>query len=99
MTTAQPGMGLVIGMGLGTVFVGLICIIAICYIMGAVIRAFESRKPAAAAPEPKSAPEESAGAKEEIADKGELIAAVSAAIAEELGDSVEAFRIVSIKKL
>lgn len=93
----DPGMGLVIGMGLGTVFIGLICIIAICYIMGAVISALESRrpaeeKPAAEIPEtvPESVPEE---------NKGELIAAISAAIAEELGTGVEAIRITSIKKV
>ena len=38
MQVSDPGMGLVIGMGLGTVFIGLICIIAICYAMGAVIK-------------------------------------------------------------
>ncbi len=93
----DPGMGLVIGMGLGTVFIGLICIIAICYIMGAVIRALESRRSAEEKPAAdisdtpvESVPEE---------NRGELIAAISAAIAEELGTGVEAIRITSIKKV
>ena len=92
----DPGMGLVIGMGLGTVFVGLICIIVICYIMGAVINAFEKRKPAE---EPKPAAAAPAAAPAVIENKGELIAAISAAIAEELGEDVEAIRIKSIRKV
>lgn len=95
LAAADPNMGLVIGMGLGTVFVGLICIIVICYIMGAVINAFEKRKPA---PEVKPAPAVSA-APAPIENKGELIAVISAAIAEELGEDVEAIRIKSIRKV
>lgn len=95
MTASRPAMGLVIGMGLGTVFIGLICIIAICYVMGAIIKAFEPKKKAApAAPETPSASQPA-----EVENKGELIAAISAAIAEELGESVEAIRITSIRKV
>lgn len=99
MSSTDPGMGLVIVMGLGTVFIGLICIIIICYIMGAVIKVFEQKKPAA---EPKTVPAASTEIAEAVmpeADKGELIAAISAAIAEELGEDVEAFRIKSIKRV
>lgn len=95
LAAADPSMGLVIGMGVGTVFVGLICIIVICYIMGAIINAFEKRKPA---PEVKPAPAASA-APAPIENKGELIAVISAAIAEELGEDVEAIRIKSIRKV
>ena len=95
LAAADPSMGLVIGMGIGTVFVGLICIIVICYIMGAIINAFEKRKPA---PEVKPAPAVSA-APAPIENKGELIAVISAAIAEELGEDVEAIRIKSIRKV
>ena len=94
----DPGMGLVILMGLGTVFFGLICIIAICYISGAIIKAFESKSPAKPEPENKVHPEPVREISE-TANKGELIAAISAAIVEELGDSVEAFRIVSVKRV
>lgn len=97
MTASSPAAGLVIGMGLGTVFVGLICIIVICYIMGAVIKLFESKKKPV--PEaPKAAPAE---VSEELssADKAELIAVMSAVIAEELGESVEAIRIKSVRKV
>ncbi len=96
MQVSDPGMGLVIGMGLGTVFIGLICIIAICYAMGAVIKMLEGKKPVKESEKPPVAePAENAP---EV-NKGELIAAISAAIAEELGESVEAIRIRSIRRV
>lgn len=74
---------------------GLICIIALCYILGAIIRAFESRRPAPAAAQPteQAAPAQT----ESIAKNGALIAAISAAIAEDMGTDVSAIRIKSIK--
>lgn len=92
---ANPGMGLVIGMGLGTVFVGLICIILICYLLGYIIKAVESRRPAPAATPAAPAPV----ASEPIENKAELIAVISAVIAEELGESAEAIRIKSIRRV
>ena len=78
----------VLGFGLGLVFVGLICIILICSVMGLICKGFadEDKKPAR---------NESA----QIPDKGEFIAAVSAALAEELGSDVSKLRILSVKKL
>ena len=96
LAAADPGMGLVIGMGLGTVFVGLICIIVICYLMGAIINAVQGKKPA---PEPKTAAPAPAAVPAPIENKGELIAVISAVIAEDLGEDVEAIRIKSIRKI
>lgn len=94
---SEPSLPLVVGLGLGMVFFGLICIIALCYILGAIIRAFESRRPAPAAAQPT---EQAAPAQTElIAKNGALIAAISAAIAEDMGTDVSAIRIKSIKKL
>ena len=59
-------------MGMGTVFFGLICIVALCCLMSAVCRRD---------------------------DGGELVAAVSAALAEELGTDISGIRILSLKKL
>ena len=73
-------------MGMGTVFFGLICIVALCYAMSAVCRRTERRKTAPAVPE-------------ETGDRGELVAAVSAALAEELGTDIRGIRILSLKKL
>ena len=93
----QIGNFTVFGFGFGLVFVGLICIIAICSIVGALCKAFikEDKK---AAPAPKATPA-AAPADNGIANKGEFVAAVSAALAEELGTDVTGIRIRSIKKL
>ena len=73
-------------MGMGTVFFGLICIVALCYAMSAVCRRTERRKTAHAV-------------QAETGDRGELVAAVSAALAEELGTDISGIRILSLKKL
>jgi Na+-transporting methylmalonyl-CoA/oxaloacetate decarboxylase gamma subunit len=71
------------------VFVGLIAIILICKLMGLVFRN-APKKPAAPVPASGTVTGEK---------RSELIAAVSAAIAEELGTDVSALRIISFKKL
>lgn len=83
-------------MGMGTVFVGLICIIIVCKIVSSIIRLFDKEK-AEVKKETVSAPQ--AAASTEIPDKQRIIAAVSAAIAEELGTDVSALRIISFKKI
>lgn len=92
----QIGNVTVFGFGFGLVFVGLICIILICSIMGALCQRFiksEKSEPVA------NKPEASAPKSAEIQNKGEFIAAVSAAIAEELGTDVTGIRVISVKKL
>lgn len=79
-------------LGIGIVFIGLIALIVIIKIMGAVMKG--SNKKETAAPvkaEPTPAPEPEG-------DRGEIIAAVSAAIATVMGESVSGIRIVSFKK-
>jgi len=75
-------------MGLGTVFFGLICIIILTYLMSFLCRRgqkkAEIQTPSTTNVEP---------------DRQELVAAVSAALAEELGTSVNGIRILSMKKL
>ena len=78
----------VVLMGIGTVFFGLICLIVLVWVLGKLFRSVDD-SPAAPEAAPKPVP----------ANSGELLAAVSAAIAEELGTDVSAFRIVSVKKL
>ncbi len=82
----------VVLMGICTVFVGLICIIIVCTIMSALVRAFEKNKPVKPAVVP-------ASASGEIEDRANVVVAVSAAIAEELGEDASAIRILSLKKL
>ena len=79
-------------MGLCTVFIGLICIIALVTVMSAVVRKTEKKGVA-----PAALPTSPAPAAAQVTP--ELVAAVSAAIAEELGRDVSAIRIVSMKKI
>lgn len=77
-------------MGLGTVFVGLVCIILLVTLTSYVCRKSEG----------KSAPAPAATVDAPKAGVGpELIAAVSAAIAEEMGTDISAIRIISMKQI
>ena len=76
-------------MGLGTVFVGLVCIILLVTLMSLVCRS-TGEKPAPTPAAPAGAPK--------VGTSPELIAAVSAAIAEERGTDISAIRIISMKQ-
>ena len=84
----------VVIMGVGIVFLGLLSIVILTTIMSAVIRAFEGKKKEEA---PAAAPAAVAAAP--IANRGELVAAIAACVAEDLGTDVSGIRIVSIKAL
>ena len=88
----------VCAMGMGIVFIGLICLIVLIKIFGKVSELVAGKEavpaPVVAAPAPVAAP-----AADVIPNRGELVAAVSAALAEELGTDVQAIRIVSIKRV
>lgn len=88
----------VVAMGLGTVFVGLICIIFISMLMSFICRKFVKNKPAEKAA-PKTSVAKAPAAPAQIKNKQEFVAAVSAAIAEFSGCSAEAIRIHSIKRI
>lgn len=84
---------MVVVMGVGVVFVGLVLIIWICNIMSlffAKSAKTESKPAVAAAPVAKNAT---------IENRQEIIAAVTAACAEEMGKDISALRVVSFKKL
>ena len=85
-TNGLPVLG-VLGFGLGLVFVGLIAIIVICSVMGLLCKGLIKEK--------KSAKSENV----QIPNKGEFIAAVSAALAEDMGKDISGLRILSVKKL
>ncbi len=74
-------------MGMGTVFFGLICLIVLTMIMGKIVGGHAA---------PAAAPAAAAAAEP---NRQELVAAVSAAIAEELGTDITGIRILSMKKL
>ena len=83
---------MVVVMGVGVVFIGLLLIVLICKIMGLFFTktAKPESKPAVA-----TAPAKSAA----IENRQEIIAAVTAACAEEMGKDISALRVISFKKL
>lgn len=89
----------VILMGLGVVFFGLICIILLCMLMSVIVRKIEGVTPAEAPKTAPSAPTAPAAAVLTPEKRRELIAAVSAVIAEELGTDVSAIRITSFRQV
>lgn len=96
---AEPGFLQVVAMGLITVFVVLICLIIIIKIMGSIMA---GRGAAAPAPAPVPVPAAHAAAPAPAAvqpNKQQLVAAISVAIAEEMGSNVEHIKIHSIRKL
>ena len=78
-------------MGIGTVFFGLICIILLVTLMSFVCRKTEQKTTLAPVSAPAGVPKAGIGP--------ELIAAVSAAIAEEMGTDISAIRIISMKQV
>ena len=85
---------LVVCMGIGIVFVGLISLIFICYIMGFVCKLF-TKKPstvneAVSQPVINNAP---------ITNKQEIVAAACAVIAEEIGTEANNIKVVSFKRV
>ncbi len=94
LVSAELSNAFVVALGIGVVFVGLICLIIICYVMGALCKglvrdkAAETGRAQVAAPAPAAIP-----------NRQEFVAAVSTAIAEDLGTEVSRIRIHSIKKL
>ena len=88
----EASIGMVVLLGVGIVFVGLICIVIVCSIFGLIGKTGNKTKK----PKEENLP---VAAEEEIPDRQEFVAAVSAAIAEELGKDVSAIRILSIKRM
>ena len=82
----------VVCLGIGVVFLGLICIVILCKILSAIVNLGQNKiktQPTVA----------TATAPKPIENRQEIIAAVSAAVAEELGTDISAIRILSFKKI
>lgn len=86
----------VIGLGIGTVFVGLISIIVLCYIMSAIVNVFEKGNKKGQEP---SVSSNANSNNAPIANKQELVAASCAVIAEELGTDVKNIKVISFKRV
>ena len=92
---------LVVVLGIGIVFAGLICIIGLCMLMNLIFDKMsgkEKDKPAPVASAP-TAPTAPVTAPVTIPNREELLAAITAAIAEEEGTDLSAIRILSFKKI
>ena len=92
MDYSNMSNALVVCMGMGTVFVGLICLIFICYIMGFLCNKL-AKKPAVK--ETCTQPVNNGP----IANKQEIVAAACAVIAEELGTEANNIKVVSFKRV
>lgn len=95
MVAGTMPVGHVILLGVGIVFVGLICIVVLCSLMGAVMRLVTGKEKK----EPEAVSPAAAPAAPQIPNRGELVAAIAAVAAEELGTDISAIRIVSLKKI
>ena len=79
-------------MGVGTVFVGLVCIVFICMIMSYVVKLFQKN-------EKSQVVASNNVAQTSIANKQEIVAAVCAVIAHETGAEAKNIRVLSFKKI
>lgn len=95
MSNVLPNL-YVVGMGIGVVFIGLISIIILCYIVSAICRAAQGSDSSESKSEPVQS---SAQVTAPIENRQEIIAAVSAALAEDMGTDISAIRILSFKKI
>lgn len=93
----EPSMLQVVLMGLITVFVVLICLIVIIKILGLVMEKVSGKNAPQAAPAPAAA----APAQGRTVSGGgqQLVAAIAAAIAEDMGEEVDHIRIHSIRRI
>lgn len=91
----EPSIPFVILMGVGIVFIGLVCIILLTMAMSAVCRSMGDKTPA---PAP-AAPAAPAVRTEAIPNRQAMIAAIAVAVAEEMGTDPAGIRILSVKKL
>ncbi|MDE7220380.1 MAG: OadG family protein [Oscillospiraceae bacterium] len=93
----EPSIPFVILMGVGIVFIGLICIILLSMAMSAICRAMGDKTPAPApAPAASAAPAAQTAA---IPNRQAMIAAIAVAVAEEMGTDPAGIRILSVKKI
>jgi Na+-transporting methylmalonyl-CoA/oxaloacetate decarboxylase gamma subunit len=86
--------GFVVALGIGVVFVGLISIVILCKIVSAFCMIGQKSKTQTKPTTPTKVTQN-----QPIENRQEIIAAVSAVIAEELGKDVSAIKITSFKKL
>ncbi len=93
LPTEKIPNGLVILLGIGVVFIGLFCIVILVKAIGLFFKG-KTAEETVEVPAPVASVVE-----QPIQNRQEIIAAVSAVIAEELGTDISAIRIHSFKKI
>ena len=83
-------------MGLGTVFVGLLCIVCLCELMHYICQLSSSNT---VNPAPQSSTPAPKPISEPIPNREQLLAAVTAVLAEELGTDITGIRVHSFRVL
>lgn len=96
-TTEAPDSWFVVVLGIVIVFIGLVAIIGLCELMNLIYDKVTASKTNATPTE--VTPTSPVAAPLAIPNREEFIAAVSAALAEELGEDISAIRILSVRKL
>ena len=95
LTADTPSLGFVCFFGVGVVFAGLVILIGLVYLMNFICDKLTKGKNV----KKESAPVVATAGTTEIANRGEIVAAVCAAVAEEEGTDISAIRVISFKKL
>ena len=94
----DPSNAFVCIMGMSIVFIGLIIIVILCKIMSYLCQISDNAK--VINTDPKNDLSPTISTKEAaIPNRQELIAAISAVIAEDLGEDISAIRILSLKRV
>lgn len=94
----EPGILFVAILGISIVMIGLTCIILLCMLLGKVCQLVEGTAAGKQSPAP-NAPAAVQAAPAPIPNKSELIAAITAVLAEELGTDVSAIRVHSLRRV
>lgn len=87
------------GVGILIVFIGLLILVGVVYVMGALCKKLIREEDAIAASAPAAAAAAPKAVSGNIPDREELVAVLSAAVAEEMGVDVSAIRVVSLKEI
>ncbi len=85
--------------GVGVVFVGLVCIIGLVELLTLVCNKILAKGDTKKTSQAASAPAPASVASTTIENRGEILAAVCAAVAEEEGTDISAIRVISFKKV
>ena len=97
-TISAGEISTIIYIGFGTVFIGLICIVILCKILGLLIN-LKPKDNVVQSNTSVPAVKPVAIGNAVIENRGEVVAAISAAIAEDLGTDISGIKILSIKKV